>query len=68
MNLHVHVFGFAIFDLILTVIAAFVAMLVIRKYVTGVSVISHSLLFGIILLVLLCIAEYVHKMCDISIS
>jgi hypothetical protein len=55
---HEHYFGFAIFDLIATIIAAFIIMLYLKKYTS----MSHSLTFGIILLILLIIAEYVHKL------
>ena len=53
---HTHYFGFAVGDLILTMIVSFIIMLYIKKYFT----ISHSLLFGIILLTLLILAEYLH--------
>ncbi len=55
---HKHYFGFAVGDLLLTIIGAFGIMLFLKKYI---SVVSHSLLFGIILLVLLLIYEYLHK-------
>ena len=47
---HKHIFGFAIFDLILTIIIAFVIMLFTKKYF---DTISHSLLFGIIITIFL---------------
>lgn len=56
-GLHKHLFGFAIGDLLLTILLSFIIMLYLKKFV---SKISHSLLFGIILLVLLLIAEYIH--------
>ena len=56
-GIHTHYFGFAIFDLIATIILAFILMLYVKKYTT----MSHSLTFGIILLILLIIAEYLHK-------
>lgn len=56
---HVHIFGFAIFDLLATMLIAFFIMLFLKLFVTSVS---HSLLFGIILLVLLIIAEVTHKL------
>lgn len=60
-GVHTHYFGFAIGDLIGTVIIAFIIMLYSKQYFSS---ISHSLLFGIILLVLLLIAEYLHhKFC-----
>jgi hypothetical protein len=60
-GLHKHIFGFAIFDLILTIIIAFIIMLFTKKYFDN---ISHSLLFGILLLIILIIAEYIHhKVC-----
>jgi hypothetical protein len=55
-----HYFGFAIFDLIGTVIIAFILMIVLRKNVNRIVDISNSLLFGIILLILLIIAEWLH--------
>lgn len=54
---HKHYFGFAFGDLVATVIFAFMLMLIIKRYIKS---ISHSLLFGIILLILLIIAEYLH--------
>jgi hypothetical protein len=57
-GLHTHFFGFAVGDLILTVILSFVIMLYIKD---NFKEISHSLLFGIILIVLLLIGEYLHK-------
>ena len=58
---HKHFFGFAIGDLILTVIISFMIMLGIRSYV---NFISNSLLFGIVLLVLLFVGELLHyKFC-----
>lgn len=54
---HMHYFGFAVGDLLLTIIASFIIMLFVKKYVNN---ISHSLLFGIILFILLMIAEYLH--------
>lgn len=58
IGFHKHYFGFAIFDLIGTIIIAFIIMLLIKKKINN---ISHSLLFGIILLLLLIVAEYLHK-------
>jgi hypothetical protein len=58
---HTHYFGFAIGDLIGTILISFIIMLYIRKYFIS---ISNSLLFGIILLIILVIAEYLHhKFC-----
>jgi hypothetical protein len=57
---HKHYFGFAIFDLIATVIAAFLLMLYFKNKTTLFGNLSHSLIFGIILLILLIIAEYLH--------
>lgn len=54
---HTHYFGFAIFDLVMTIIVAFILMLYFKKYTN----MSHSLTFGIILLILLIIGEYLHK-------
>lgn len=56
-GIHTHYFGFAIFDLVMTVIIAFILMLYLKKYVN----ISHSLTFGIILMIMLLFAEYIHK-------
>jgi hypothetical protein len=56
-GVHTHYFGFALFDLFVTIIVAFILMLYFKKYTN----ISHSLTFGIILLILLLIAEYLHK-------
>ena len=57
---HTHYFGFAIMDLVGTIIIAFLIMLYYKKkYKTN---LSHSLVFGIILLILLLIAEYLHKL------
>jgi hypothetical protein len=55
---HTHFFGFAIGDLLATIAIAFLITLYIKQYVD----ISHSLLFGIILLILLLVAEYLHKL------
>lgn len=57
-GLHTHYFGFAIMDLIMTIIVAFIMMLYFKKYINRVS---HSLLFGIILLILLIAGEFIHK-------
>jgi hypothetical protein len=59
-GLHTHVFGFAIGDLLMTMILAFIIMEYVKQNIT--STISHSLLFGIILLILLLISEYLHHM------
>lgn len=59
---HKHYFGFAIFDLLGTIVISFIIMLYIKKHVK----ISHSLLFGIILLILLLLAEYLHKLFGIK--
>jgi len=58
VGIHKHVFGFAIADLLMTMVIAFILMLFLHQYTTA---ISHSLLFGIILLILLAIGEYMHK-------
>jgi hypothetical protein len=58
-GIHKHYFGFAIGDLIATIIISFVIMLYTKNKIPK---ISHSLLFGIILLMLLIIAEYMHKL------
>lgn len=55
---HKHYFGFAIGDLIATIIVSFIIMLYIKDKFQN---ISHSLLFGIVLFILLLIAEYLHK-------
>lgn len=61
-GMHVHYFGFAIIDLLLTIIVAFVLMLCVKKYIN--INISHSLTFGIILLIFLLMGEYFHiKFC-----
>jgi len=56
---HIHFFGFALFDLIGTIIITFILMLASKQYFNN---ISHSLLFGIILLILLVIGEYLHHL------
>jgi len=58
VGLHTHFFGFAVFDLVLTMVAAFIFMMLLRTTFTE---ISNSLLFGIILLILLIIGELLHK-------
>lgn len=58
-GVHTHVFGFALFDLILTMIVAFLIMKFLKQYV---SFMSHSLLFGFTLLALLLLGEYLHRL------
>jgi hypothetical protein len=55
---HKHYFGFAIADLIITMIVSFIIMIYIKHKFTT---ISHSLLFGIVLLIFLLLGEYLHK-------
>ncbi len=59
---HTHYFGFAIGDLLLTMIISFLIMLYTKKYFN----ISHSLVFGIVLLILLLLAEYLHKLFGVN--
>lgn len=59
VGLHKHYFGFAIFDLIGTMIISFILTYVVKKYIRN---ISFSLIFSIILLVLVAIAEYLHNL------
>jgi len=57
-GIHKHMFGFAIADLIMTIIGAFLLMLYIKKNYN--IKISHSLTFAIILLIFILIGEWMH--------
>jgi predicted membrane protein len=57
IKLHKHFFGFAIFDLIGTMIISFVIAYFIKKYIKKPS---FSLIFSIILLIFVSIGEYLH--------
>ena len=59
-GIHKHYFGFAVADLIFTIIIAFIIMLLIKKYTN--NTMSHSMIFAIILFILVLIAEYFHKL------
>ena len=58
-GIHTHVFGFALFDLLVIMLAAFLIMKFLKQYV---PYMSHSLLFGFVLLVLLLLGDYLHKL------
>lgn len=59
IGLHTHYFGFAIFDLIGTIIISFILTYITKKYIKNMS---FSLIFSIILLILVIIAEYLHEL------
>lgn len=61
MKLHTHYFGFAIFDLIGTMIISFILTYIIKKQICKNKKLSFSLIFSIILLILVSIGEYLHN-------
>lgn len=58
-GIHTHMFGFALFDLILTIIVVFFITICIKKIYK--LKISFSLTFSIILLLFILIGEYLHN-------
>lgn len=59
IGFHKHYFGFAIFDLIGTMIIVFIMTFFIKKYIDKYS---FSLIFSVLLLVFVSFGEYLHHL------